>query len=244
MENVEEVKEENKSNNDKPKRKYLKIFLYILLLVIVATIASLITWNYAIKYTVSTIYKNIVTTNQIVKEYVFSEFGKTDFEKKLVVLTQNINVEMYKSKDNRFFYDWLSYGSANLKIKFIDNKVQYYVPLNELNEKDILFDAETRTVKIFPPSVKIDKDIVVVQTDPDKVIIEENGSLSPFGPKIKDLNNEIMKEIKQQTLIEGYKAIYRERAQQEAKKALEALFYKILGEFLKKENLKLEIIMP
>ena len=243
-ENKEETKEENKSEQEKPKRKYLKVFLYILILLLVIAASSLITWYYAIHYTVSSIHKVLLTTHQNVKEFVFSEFGKTNFDKKLVVLTQNVNVEMYKDKDNRVMYDWLSVGSANMKIKFLDNKVQYYVPLDELKETDIIYEADTRTVKIVPPSVKIDKDVVVIQSDPDKIIKEENGSWSPFGPKIKDLNNEIMKEIKQQTLVAGYKPWIREKAQAEAQKALEALFHKILDEFLRKENMKLEIIIP
>lgn len=241
---TEETKDEENNNNEKPKFPFKKILLYLLILILVITAASLITWNFAIKYTLSTIQKVLLTTHQNVKEYVFSEFGKTNFDKKLVVLTQDVNVEVYKDKDNRVLYDWLSVGSANMKIKFIDNKVQYYVPLDELKESDIIFEVETRTVKIVPPSVKIDKDVVVVQSDPDKIIKEENGSWSPFGPKIKDLNKDIMKEIKQQTLIAGYKPWIREKAQAEAKKALEALFHKILDEFLRQENLKLDIIMP
>ena len=177
-------------------------------------------------------------------EYIFAEYGQTDLKKKLVVLTQDVSVEIYKDKDNRILWDFLSVGSANMKIKFIDNKVQYYVPLNELKDSDVFYDTESRTVKIIAPSVKIDKDIVYVQTDPDKVIKEENGSLSPFGPNIKSLNNEIMKEIKQQTLIQGYKPWIRDKAQAEAQKALEDLFNKILSEFLRKENLKLEVILP
>lgn len=243
-EKTEETKAEENNNNEKPKFPLKKVLLYILILLLVITAASLITWNFAIKYTLSTIQKVLLTTHQNVKEYVFSEFGKTNFDKKLVVLTQDVNVEVYKDKDNRVLYDWLSVGSANMKIKFIDNKVQYYVPLDELKESDIIFEVETRTVKIVPPSVKIDKEVVVVQSDPDKIIKEENGSWSPFGPKIKDLNKDIMKEIKQQTLIAGYKPWIREKAQAEAQKALEALFHKILDEFLRQENLKLEIIMP
>ena len=242
MEEKEDIKKE--TNEEKPKKSYKGIIIYIFILIIVSVCVSAITWHYAINFTMSSISNILTSTRQQLKEYIFAEYGKTDLNKKLVVLTQDVSVEIYKDKDNRILWDFLSVGSANMKIKFIDNKVQYYVPLNELKDSDVFYDTESRTVKIIAPSVKIDKDIVYVQTDPDKVIKEENGSWSPFGPNIKSLNNEIMKEIKQQTLIQGYKPWIRDKAQAEAQKALEDLFNKILSEFLRKENLKLEIILP
>ena len=187
MEEKEDVKKEIKE--EKPKKTYKNIILYILVLIIISIGVSLITWYFAINFTLSSISNILSSTRQRLHEYIFAEYGQTDLKKKLVVLTQDVSVEIYKDKDNRILWDFLSVGSANMKIKFIDNKVQYYVPLNELKDSDVFYDTESRTVKIIAPSVKIDKDIVYVQTDPDKVIKEENGSWSPFGPNIKSLNN-------------------------------------------------------
>ena len=51
-----------------------------------------------------------------------------------------------------------------------------------------MYDPERRTIKIICPPVFIDREMVFIQPNPDKVIKEENGSWSPFGPKMKDLN--------------------------------------------------------
>ncbi len=247
-----ETNETNKTNNNqvdtnnssgtKKNNSFLLKFLLIQLIVIV--VVGFTTWHFAVISTIKYIQNILNFSRQTVKEYIFSEFGKTSTEKKLIVLTQDVSVEISRDKDKRILDDWLSIGSANLKIKFIDNKVQYFVPLDEIKDSNFIYDAESRTMKIECPSVRLDKEMVFIQSDPNKVIKEENGSLNPFGPKLKDLDKEIMSEIKNRILIEGNKPLIREKAQIEARIALENLFNKVLGEFLRKEDVKLQLIYP
>ena len=107
-----------------------------------------------------------------------------------------------------------------------------------------MYDPERRSIRILCPPVLIDKDVVVIQTDPDKIIREENGTWSPFGPKMKDLNYAVQKGIHEKTLRMGHTKEIRLKAEAAAKVALEQLFNKVLGEFLKEENLNLELVIP
>lgn len=205
--------------------------------------AFIICWQFAV-HTAMVAYTSLTgEVRKSITNYI-SEFGKTHLDKKLVVLTQDVTVEISKEIDNRILWDWVSVGSANSKFKFIDNKVQYYVPLSEIKDDSIFYDPQTRTVKIISPKVRIDKDMVSVQSDPTKVIKEENGSWSPFGPSLKDLSNEIMAEVKEVVIREGYHQFIRDKAQAEAQKAVEDFFNAALSELIKKENVNLQIILP
>ncbi len=243
MESQDIQSEQNNSEN-KSKKGCFKIIGIIFLQIIIAVIVFVGTWHYAVVYTIKSIQGVLDFTRKTVKEYISVTYGKGVNEQKLVVFTQSLDVEIDKDEDNRILWDWISVGSARLKVKFLENKVQYFVPLQEIKENHIMYDPERRTIKIICPPVFIDREMVFIQPNPDKVIKEENGSWSPFGPKMKDLNEAVKKSIVDKTLRLGYTKEIRLKAQAAAKEALEQLFYKILGEFLKKENLKLELIVP
>lgn len=207
-------------------------------------IALVIVWHLAVSATLHAIDSILNIARSTTKSYISSEFGETDTTKKHVVLTQNVTVEISKEKDNRILWDWVSVGSSALKVKFIDNKVQYYIAMADFEDQNIQYDPISKTIQITVPPVKIDKDMVSVATEKDKVLKEENESWSPFGPNIEELNDDIMNEIKKEVLRAGFNPLIREKAQAEAKIAMESLFNKILGEFLKKEGLKLQVIVP
>lgn len=215
----------------------------ILLKFVTLIIAFVICWQLAVHTAVST-WNNFTDKAKNTVSICISEFGKTHLDKKLVVLTQDITVEISKEIDNRILWDWVSVGSANSSFKFIDNKVQYYVSLDDIKNDNIIFDPQTRTIKIIAPRVKLDKAMIVVQTDPNKVIKRENGSWSPFGPRLKDVSNEIMSEVRNVIAREGYHQLIRDKAQAEAQKVIEDFFNKALGELLKQESVNLQIIMP
>ena len=222
------------------KKDGLKVFFIKLIALIFAFI---ICWQIAVHTAISTYNAITGQARSVISQYI-SEFGKTHLDKKLVVLTQDVTVEISKEIDNRILWDWVSVGSANSKFKFIDNKVQYYVPLSEIKDDSVLYDPQTRTIKVIAPKVRIDKEMVSVQSDPAKVVKEENGSWSPFGPSLKDISNEIMSEVKSVVIREGYHQLIRDKAQVEAQKAIEDFFNTALSELIKKENVNLQIILP
>ena len=238
--NTNEQTENIKVNNSGCLKNIGKLLIQIIIIVTV----YVITWHLAVAFTIKSIQGVLDFTRKVVKEYISVTYGEGKEEQKLVVFTQPLDVEIDKDEDNRILWDWISVGSAQLKVKFIGNKVQYFVPLQEIKDNHIMYDPERRTIKIVCPPVIIDKDIVFIQTDPDKIIREENGTWSPFGPKMKDLDYSVQKGIRDKTLRMGHTKEIIKKAETAAKKALEELFNKILGEFLRKENLNLELVIP
>ena len=246
MEDHTQAKEQNLNNEIKANNKSncIKIFMKLFVQIIIIITVFVISWHLAVAFTIKSIQGVMDFTRKTVKEYISATYGEGKKEQKFVVFTQSIDVEINKNEDNRILWDWISVGSAHLKVKFLENKVQYFVPITELDDSSILYEPERRTIKIICPPVKIDKELVFIQTDPDKVIREENGSWSPFGPKMKDLDDSVKRSIVDKTLRLGYTKEIREKAQAAAKEALEQLFYKVIGEFLRKENLKMELVFP
>ncbi len=240
----QDIQSENNNSEKKGNNGCFKIVSILLLQIVISVILLVVTWHFAVAFTIKSIQGVLDFTRKTVKEYISVTYGKSVNEQKLVVFTQSLDVEIDKDEDNRILWDWISVGSARLKVKFLENKVQYFVPLQEIKENHIMYDPERRTIKIICPPVFIDKEMVFIQPNPDKIIREENGSWSPFGPRMKDLNEAVKKSIIDKTLRLGHTKEIRLKAQAAAKEALEQLFYKILGEFLEKENLKLELIIP
>ena len=238
---------EQNQNNEAGKSKgsgCIKSVSSLLLHVFIVIVVFVITWHLAVAFTIKSIQSVMDFTRKTVKEYISATYGEGKKEQKLVVFTQSLDVEINKDEDNRILWDWISVGSARLKVKFLDNKVQYFVPVNQIQDNHIMYDPERRTIKIICPPVFIDKEMVFIQPDPEKIIREENGSWSPFGPRMKDLNDAVKKGIVEKTLRLGHTREIRQKAQSAAKEALEQLFNKILGEFLRKEKLNLELVLP
>ena len=182
-------------------------------------------------------------TREEVTEIVASQLEKTVLDEKYVVLTQDLTVEISRDVD-KYIFDLIYWGNATMKIKYIGNKVQYYVPLSEINAQNIEYFPETRTVRINSPKAVIDKEMVFIQSDPDKVLKEENGSWFPYGPQLEDLQNSIQKEVKEKTIAEGSHYLIESQAQQVARQKLQMLFEKVLTKFLSEESINLEVMMP
>ncbi len=231
-------------------RFIFKLIIVIAIILVAWQIWLYLTANQVEKVVTTTVKKGLdvvkilATSREKVKESMIIGLGEVNTDKKLVVYTQSLNTEIHKEKEKRILNDWLFWGTASVKARFLDNKVQYYVPLDNIKEENFSFDESNRTIKINCPKVEIDRNMVYVQTDPAKIEKEENGSWNPFGPSLKEMNDEIMTEIKNKVIFDARHTLYIEKAEREAKIALEKLFYPVFDEFLRKENLKLELIMP
>ena len=180
-----------------------------------------------------------VNVNSIVSQML----GQISRQKKLVVLTQNVSVELTREADRRVFNDWVPAGSAWLKLKVLDNQVQFYVPLDQIDISRIRFDAATGILQIFAPPVKIDQEMVFVQNDPTRILAEEKGSWVPwFGPKVADLKKEAMADLKNEILKTANNELVWAEARREAQTALED-FFRLLQNSLR-DNVRLQIYMP
>ena len=187
--------------------------------------------------------KQALKTDVNVNSIVSQMLGQISRQRKLVVLTQKVSVELTREANHRIFKDWVPAGSAWLNLKVLDNQVQFYVPLDQIDISRISFDAATGMLQIFAPPVKIDQEMVFVQNDPSRILAEEKGSWVPwFGPKVADLRQEAMADLKNEILRTANNELVWAEARREAQKALED-FFRLLQNSLR-DNVRLQIYMP
>ncbi len=169
--------------------------------------------------------------------------GSLSREKKLVVMTQNIDAEILREKPGRIFFDYIPTGTARVRVKALDNRVQFYIPLDELGLEKFQYDQSAGTLKIFAPAVKIDRNMVFVQNDPAKLFVEAKGSWLPLiGPNVEELRNEVMADLKNEVVRAANNDLLWQEADRQAHKALED-FFQLLKSSLK-DNVRLQIFLP
>ncbi len=183
--------------------------------------------------------KPSVEVNTIISRTI----GSLSREKKLVVMTQTVDAEITREKLGRTFYEYIPTGTARVRIKALDNRVQFYIPLDELGLERFQYDPSAGILKIFAPPVKIDRDVVFVQSDPAKLLIEAKGSWVPIiGPNVEELRNEVMADLKNEVVMTANQDLLWQEADRQAHKALED-FFQLLKSSLK-ENVSLQIYLP
>ncbi len=91
--------------------------------------------------------------------------------KKLVVLNVPISAEITKSKETRVIYGKVNMGTTVVTLRANDNKVQFYIPLEDMKQEDFQYDKQRRVILVNIPKPMLDEDMVEVQTDPNKIEI-------------------------------------------------------------------------
>jgi hypothetical protein len=180
---------------------------------------------------------------EIKAENIYSQMlGDIDRTRKLVVFTQNIDVELDKEHNKRILSDWLPAGSAKVNMKVMGNKVQFFVPVDKINIDDFYYDPVHKELNIVCPPVEVDSDMVVVQSNPEKIKINESGSWVPFiGPDVKELTRKAKMELKNEVLLAANNELVWLAARAEAKKALQQFFILLQRSLKEKIRIKIQL---
>lgn len=186
---------------------------------------------------------NACLKTEIKAENIYSQMlGDIDRTRKLVVFTQNIDVELDKEHNKRILSDWLPAGSAKVNMKVMGNKVQFFVPVDEINIDDFYYDPVHNELNIVCPPVEVDSDMVVVQSNPEKIKIKESGSWVPFiGPDVKELTRKAKMELKNEVLLAANNELVWLAARAEAKKALQQFFILLQRSLKEKIRIKIQL---
>ena len=165
---------------------------------------------------------------------------------KFVSHTVHYDITIGKSVENRIFSDYIPAGSAEAKINFKDNKVQFYIPINEIQVSDIIFDAKNEILTVNVPKAKLDKDIIEIQTDPEKVLIETKNSWVPFiGPKTQPIIEDLRAEAKKELILTVNKDNeLQNRINFESKLLVTEFLRKLFADFLSRGHRKLNVVYP
>ena len=121
--------------------------------------------------------------------------------------------------------------------------MQFYVPVEQITGQNFVYDDLTRTLRLISPALRIDREMVSVQSDPAKIIVEEKGPWVPLiGPKVEALRNEAMAELKSEVLRAASHELVKEEARREAQKALDQFFGMLKASL--RDDVKLQIHLP
>ena len=161
---------------------------------------------------------------------------------KLVVLTATIDAEVKKSSTTSAL--WIYWGTTTVNLRARENKVQFYVPLEDVGTASFEYDEvhKTMTVWVRPPA--LDEDFVDVQTDPSKIEEwTENGWAKmdhwSGGPMREDARKELRNSVMQAAKQPAQRELLQLKAEKEAKETVKKLLSP-LAETLQKD-VKLDV---
>ncbi|NCB39583.1 MAG: DUF4230 domain-containing protein [Erysipelotrichia bacterium] len=179
----------------------------------------------------------------VVAHNIYSQtLGQLDQTRKLVVHTQDVDIDFNLERPERKFREMIPWGKATVRLKVMGNRVQFYVPLDELSEKNFVYDRRNHRLTIEVPKLKIDRDLVKVQSDPAKIFEEKNGSWMPFGPDVEQLSLEARSQLENKVILAANNTLVWGEARRAAQKTLEH-FFSLMRNSLA-DNVELQIYLP
>ena len=165
---------------------------------------------------------------------IFSVTKKLNAQAKMVVLQAEVQVEIVKRSEKIVKLGpipGVSLGTTTVRLRCGGNKVQYYIPLDRVTERNFSFDAATGQLVVSLPAPVLDESIVEVQSDPAKMEIQTEvgwGRLEAYsGKALRDL---ALQELRAAVLQEGASDLHRQVAKMEADKQVRAFLAPLAGQ--------------
>ena len=161
---------------------------------------------------------------------------------KLVVLTAVLDAEVHKSSSTSAL--WIYWGTTTVDVRARENKVQFYVPLDDVGTANFEYDDVHKilTVRIKPPI--LDEDVVDVQTDPNKVDIKTSNGWSKLdhfsgAPMREEALHELRSDVIQAAKQPAQYELLQLQAKANAKEHIRTLLAPLASTL--KPDVKLEI---
>jgi len=138
---------------------------------------------------------------------------------KLVVYTQTVTAVVEKTSEKKYaikFIGDIKLGDTVTSLRAQGNKVQYYIPLDGLDESDFAYDPGQKCLTVTLPRPVLDSEMVEVQSNPDLIEIQTNvgwGRLGGYSGAY--LEDQAKKELRDAVLQEGSKPTLQEKADAE-----------------------------
>jgi hypothetical protein len=148
-----------------------------------------------------------------------SAIGQIHSHPKLVVMTAPIDAEVSKASNTT--WAGINFGTTTVRIRAHDNKVQYYVPLQNLATSNFVYDDIHKKLVVRVPAPVLDREIVDVQSDPAKIDIEtSNGwaKLDTFSGA--PLREEAQHDLRNAVLIAGSNELLEHEAERRGQEVL------------------------
>ena len=157
---------------------------------------------------------------------------------KLVVLETQVGVDITKEEG---LHSWGVYWGTN-KVRLIarENRVQYFIPLEQIGTADFAFDEAAKTLTVTVPLPRLDEEMVSVQSDPAKIDVREFTNGWARWDKADTLKH-AQEALRPKVIEQGRSSIIQEEAN---RRGLEAVgnFLQPLLTNLTADGVKLEVV--
>jgi hypothetical protein len=148
-----------------------------------------------------------------------STIGQIHSHPKLVVLTAPIDAEVNKASNTT--WAGINFGTTTVRIRAHGNKVQYYVPLQDLQTSNFVYDDTHKRLTVRVPAPVLDREVVDVQSDPAKIDIEtSNGWAKLDSFSGAPLREEAKHDLRTAVLVAGSHELLEHEAERRGKEVL------------------------
>lgn len=158
-----------------------------------------------------------VTVNE--RTLVSTAFGELKKRAKLVVLTAKVSalVETENEVSSEVLGVSIPRGKTKVLVRSPNNRVQYVIPLEALNESNFQFDANLCELTVTLPHPVADRDLVEI--DPLPEVRTDVGWFRTDSRSGEKLRNEAKGMIRDSVLREAANAVYRGAARDAGREA-------------------------
>jgi hypothetical protein len=157
---------------------------------------------------------------------VFDTLESLKKTSRLVVLTAAINVEVVEKSQktqNLFGYE-VDLGTTEVRLRALENKVQFFVALTNLSAENFSYDPDRKRLTLRVPRPVLDEDLVEVQSDPAKIEVQSKvgwARLDKFSGKF--LRTQAQARMRSAVIHAGGNEAYVSQAMEQGRASLKTL---------------------
>jgi hypothetical protein len=161
---------------------------------------------------------------------------------KVVVLTPELSVWVTRNKETRWAWDLVYLGTTTVNIMAPGNRAQYYVPLDRVGERNLIFDVAHKTLTLALPSPILDSGMVEVQSDPTKIQVRTEVGWASFDRYEGEAERTEARKALRQAVLESAKGeAFAALARENCRKKL-ARFLRTVMEKSGQSDVKVDVV--
>lgn len=156
-------------------------------------------------------------------------------EAKLVVLTAETDARVTKTSDKATFWG-IDLGQTRVDLWASGNKVQYVLPLDEIERDWAWYDTDGNVLRVVAPEPVLDEQLIEVQSDPEKIRVQTElgwARLDRYSGQF--LRREARKDLRPAVIEQGKSVLLVDRARNNAEILLEEKLRVMLADALPPE---------
>lgn len=187
------------------------------------------------------VVKAAVSPQVVRREVMRVILERPDRTPKLVVMTEPVRVIVERTDELKWLYVY--WGTSSARLELAGNRVQWVVDLAALGDDSVTVDPDAKTVTVRVPPPRLDRDMVVVQTNPLYVREETERGWARLPASAQTLADDAKAQIVPAILAAADNADSHREARSAAADAVRALLEPLLSPYLTEQGLALRVVV-